>query len=96
MKVGDVADFEGEDRGIVFCYPRKGSERALVGVVGGTGLLGMKLTDRLPYFTSGVHYPDWTVFGPAVYESGYEAADAAGYFDNAWKVDPTNSAVRAP
>jgi hypothetical protein len=56
-------------------------------------MVGMKLTDRLPYFTSGVHYPDWTVFGPAVYEQGYEVADAAGYFDNAWKVDPANSAV---
>ncbi len=94
VKVGDVFTHDGEDRGIVFCYPRAGSERALVGVVGGTGLVGMKLTDRLPYFTSGVHYPDWTVFGPAVYESGYEAADAAGYFNNAWQADPDNSAVR--
>lgn len=96
MKVGNYFTHDGEDRGIVFCYPRPGSEKALVGVVSGTGLVGMKLTDRLPYFTSGVHYPDWTVFGPAVYEHGYEAADAAGYFDNAWKVDPANSAVRDP
>lgn len=96
LKVGDFFTHDGEDRGIVFCYPRPDSGKSLVGVVGGTGLLGMKLTDRLPYFTSGVHYPDWTVFGPAVYEHGYEAADAAGYFDNAWKVDPASSAVRDP
>jgi hypothetical protein len=83
VKVGDVFALEGEARGIVFCFPRPGSDKSLVGVVGGTGLVGMRLTDRLPYFTSGVHYPDWTVFGPGVYEHGYEAADAAGYFDKA-------------
>jgi hypothetical protein len=95
VKVGDYHVADGEDRGVVFCYPRDRSDTALVGVVGGTGPVGMRLTDRLGYFTSGVHYPDWTVFGPAVYERGYGAADAAGYFDNGWQVDPANSAVRA-
>ena len=35
--------------------------------------LGRVQKTSRPYFTSGVHYPDWTIFGPAVYEQGYEA-----------------------
>jgi hypothetical protein len=30
----------------------------------GSGLLGLRLTERLPYFLSGVGYPDCLVLGP--------------------------------
>ena len=67
----------------------------MVGVVGGTGLAGMKLTDNLPYFAAGVHYPDWTIFGPDALRDGYQSADAAGFFGNDWKVMPAASATRS-
>ena len=42
--------------------PRPDSQQALVAVVSGTGLIGPRLTERLPYFLSGVAYPDCSVF----------------------------------
>ena len=52
-------------------------------VVGGTGLAGCRLTDRLPYFTSGVAYPDCTIFdaGEAANIGARQAAIiGAGFF----------------
>ena len=94
-KVGDLFVAGGEDRAALFCYPRPGSEVALVGVVGGTGLAGMKLTDNLPLFVAGVHFPDWAIFGPDALRDGYESADAAGFFGNDWQILPAASAKRA-
>ena len=77
----------GDDLGILFCWPRQGSDNALVGVVGGTGIQGMRLTTRLRYFVSGVAYPDFMLFGPNVLTEGTEDIRAIGYFGNDWKVD---------
>lgn len=77
----------GDDLGVVFCWPRPGSDQALVGVVGGTGIHGMRLTTRLRYFVSGVAYPDFMLFGPDVLTDGPEDIRAIGYFGNDWKVD---------
>ena len=46
----------------------------------------MRLTDRLPYFVSGVAYPDFTILGPDVLTSGTEGVRAAGYFGIDWGV----------
>jgi hypothetical protein len=66
--------------------PRPGSDRALVGVVGGSGLVGMRLTERLPYFVSGVGYPDWLVFGPDALARGSAGVRGAGFFGLDWGV----------
>ena len=66
--------------------PRSGSETALVGVVAGTGLPGVRTTDRLPYFLSGVAYPDLTVLTPDIFKEGSAAVRAAGYFGNDWSI----------
>ncbi len=55
-----------------------------MGVVGGTGLAGMRLTDRLPYFVSGVAYPDVCVLGPAVLAEGAIGVRLAGFFGLDW------------
>ena len=47
---------------------------------------GMRLTDRLPYFTSGVGYPDCVVFGPEVLAKGTTAVRGAGFFGVDWSV----------
>lgn len=56
IRVGQREE-KGEDLACLFLRPRPGSDRACVGVISGTGIAGMKLTDRLAYFTSGVAYP---------------------------------------
>ena len=50
----------------------------------------MRLTNRLPYFASGVGYPDWCILGPEVLKRGYGASRAAGFFDNEWKLNEKN------
>jgi hypothetical protein len=76
----------GSDLGCLFLRPRPGSARASVGVVGGTGVVGVRVTDRLPYFVSGVGYPDLLVLGPDALERGTEGVRVAGFFGNDWSV----------
>ena len=54
----------GDDLACLFCRPRPGSDRASVGVVAGSGPAGLRLTQQLPYFTSGVAYPDCMLLMP--------------------------------
>jgi len=82
----------GDDLATLMIRPRLGSTRASVGVVGGTGIHGMRLTNRLRYFVSGTRYPDLLVFGPDVLmtegpQSGVSDVRAAGDFDNEWNVN---------
>jgi hypothetical protein len=63
-----------------------------VAVIGGSGLTGMRLTDRVPYFISGVAFPDLSVFGPEVLENGGAAATCAGFFGNDWGLDTNDLA----
>jgi predicted esterase len=77
---------KGDDLGCLFVRPRPGSDRALVGVVTGTGLKGMRLTDRLPYFVSGVGYPDLLVLKPTSLLHGSEGVAVAGFFGEDWGV----------
>ncbi|HZW10163.1 MAG TPA: prolyl oligopeptidase family serine peptidase [Phycisphaerales bacterium] len=72
------------DHALLAVRPRAGSDLALVGVVGGTSLAACRATDRLPYFVSGVAYPDFTVFTPEVYERGIDGVVHAGFFAGDW------------
>ena len=60
VRVGDRTE-SGDDLGVLMVYPRPGSDIATVGVVAGTGPVGMRLTSRLRYFISGIAYPDLVV-----------------------------------
>lgn len=86
VRIGSC-DLNSRDLACIFVYPRPGSEVACVGVVAGTGLSGMKLTDRLNYFLSGVAYPDCTVLGPEMLFEGAKGVRVAGFFGNDWSVD---------
>jgi len=86
VRVGS-REWQGSDLACLFLRPRPGSDTACVGVVSGSGLAGMKLTDRAPYFISGVAFPDCTVFNPAVLAKGADAVLAAGFFGNDWTVE---------
>jgi hypothetical protein len=77
----------GNNLACLFLRPRPGSKQAEVGVVGGTGPVGMRLTDRLPYFSSGVEYPDLLVLGPETLAQGSKGVRVAGFFGADWSVD---------
>jgi dienelactone hydrolase len=85
IRLGDREE-TGEDLACLFLRPRPGSDSALVGVVSGSGLPGLRLTDRIPYFISGVAYPDCTLLGPETLEPGPAGIRAAGFFGPDWSL----------
>ena len=86
VTIGDKK-LPGDDAACFFLRPRPGSEVASVGVVAGSGLVGMKLTDRVSYFVSGVGMPDCLVLGPEMLTEGPAGVRAAGYFGTDWTVE---------
>lgn len=75
----------GASMACVFVRPLPHSDTALVAAIGGTGLTGMRCTDRLPYFVSGAAFPDWVIFDPETLEKGASGVKSAGYFDFDWR-----------
>jgi hypothetical protein len=78
--------FKGPDLACLFIRPRLDSLRASVGAVSGSGLAGLRLTDRLPYFVSGAAYPDCIVLSPQSLSAGLAGVRATGYFGDDWTV----------
>ena len=56
-------------------------------MIAGTGLPGMRLTDRLPYFISGVAYPDLTILDTTALATGMNGVRAAGFFGDDWSIE---------
>ena len=79
--------FEGENLAILFLKPRSGSSTACVGAISGTGIVGMKLADRIPIFLSGVGIPDLIALSPESLSEGAKGVKAAGFFGNDWSVE---------
>ncbi|MCH8275196.1 MAG: prolyl oligopeptidase family serine peptidase [Armatimonadetes bacterium] len=84
----------GDSLACLFIRPRRGSDVASVGVVSGTGIAGMRLTDRIPYFVSGIGYPDCIVIGPEALEKGMAGVRVAGFFGTDWSVNSGEFAWR--
>jgi poly(3-hydroxybutyrate) depolymerase len=83
VTVGDRV-LTGDDLGLLAVRPRPGSDTASVGVVSGSGLLGLRLSDRRPVLAPGVAYPDVTVLqdlGDGTVVRG------AGFLGDGWTVD---------
>jgi hypothetical protein len=78
---------EKGDLACLFIRPRPGSDRALVGVVAGTGPTGQRLSELLPYFVSGIGYPDCLVLSRGVLTKGDQRVRLAGFFGEDWGVD---------
>jgi len=86
VKIGD-RKMKGKDLACLFIYPRPDSDKASVGVVGGTGIEGMRLTDVRPYLYPGYAYPDFIVFTPDMLKKGNgNGVKGAGYFGIEWQV----------
>jgi dienelactone hydrolase len=77
---------ESGDLACLFLQPRPDSSTACVAVVGGTGITGMRLTDRLGYIFAGCNYPDCIVIGPEMLSAGVDGVHVAGFFGNDWSV----------
>lgn len=76
----------GGDVACLFLRPRPGSAVACVGVVAGSGLAGLRVTNRLPYFLAGTGYPDCLVVGAETLRQGTDGIRVAGFFGNDWSV----------
>jgi hypothetical protein len=87
-KKGEVtlgsAVFAGADIGYVFIRPRAGSRTACAGAIGGSGISGMRLTDRMPYLLPGVAFPDVIIARTSLLSKGEEGVEAAGFFGLDW------------
>jgi len=83
VRIG-VKTWEGDDYGLLFTCPRKGSTNALVAAVAATGAPGLRLTLRPRTFLSGVGIPDFVLFGKEILTRGDEGVRAAGFFDHLW------------
>ena len=70
----------GDDLACLLIRPRPSSDRASVAAVSGSGMIGLRLTERLPYFSSGVAYPDCLVLKAKAVGGNSVAPIAAGYF----------------
>jgi dienelactone hydrolase len=89
IKIGDKT-FTGKDLGIYFTWPRQDSDIAMVGVIGGTGVEGLKATEANQYFAAGSGFPDYMVFSLDMLDHGAAGVKAAGFYDNQWQVKPTS------
>ncbi len=78
--------FTSDELGCVFVRPRPGSDTAYVGAVGGSGVAGMRTTDRMRFFVSGIGFPDCLVIRPDVFLNGHRGVLTAGFFDLDWRV----------
>ncbi len=93
VKVG-LRAVTGEDLACLFIRPRPRSAVASVGVISGSGMTGLRLTERLPYFTSGVALPDCLLLKAKALLESSEASVAAGYFGADWNVESGEFAWR--
>lgn len=85
LKLGE-REWKGDDLCALVVYPSSQAGE-LFGLVGSTGVTGTRLSYATAYFVSGVGYPDYTLFGPAVLQKGDGGVLAAGWFDAAWQLD---------
>lgn len=79
--------YSGDDLACVFLRPRPGSDTSYVGVVSGTGMIGMRVAERLPYFLSGAGFPDCLLLGADSLQNGAAGVRTAGFFGNDWGVE---------
>ena len=86
VRVGDRT-FKGDDLACLCVRPRPGSDAACVAFVSGSGMLGMRLTDRLPSLTGGPAFPDCVVLDPTSLSKGAEGVRAAGFFGLDWGLE---------
>lgn len=82
------------DLAVLAVVPRPGSDTASIGVISGTSLAGMRLTNRLPYLSSGVGVPDFVVLDARMLRDGASGLRACGYLDCDWQLSDSDMALK--
>lgn len=95
VSIGDYR-IDGDELAILAIQPDLRYSNTSVGIVAGTGPRGMRLTEQLPYFVSGVHYPDVTVIDVDMLDKGEEGIMATGFLDEQWGMDNAEIIFRKP
>lgn len=78
---------EGDDLFGVFLAPRV-SGRGPLAVVAGTGMAGLRASDRLTYFSSGTGFPDAMIGRAGMLLRGQTGIEAAEFFTVDWQTEP--------
>ncbi|MEG2494336.1 MAG: prolyl oligopeptidase family serine peptidase [Mucinivorans sp.] len=79
---------KGDDLGLYFVAPRADSQRAMIGVVSGTGIRGARATWANNYISGITGMPEYMIFGVDMLRDGLKSVRKAGFFDNDWRVSP--------
>lgn len=77
----------GPSLGSLLIRPLANSEFASVAVVAGTGMVGNRLCERVPVFTSGAAFPDVLVIDETSLIEGTRGVRLTGFFGNDWSVE---------
>jgi dienelactone hydrolase len=85
VRIGS-GELSGSDLACLFLRPNPHDNQALVGVVSGSGLEGLRLTERIPYFLSGAGFPDCLVMSVDALTKGMAGVRVAGFFGVDWQV----------
>jgi len=86
IKIGDKS-LEGKNLACLLIRPRPGSDFASIGAVSGTGLTGMRLTNRRPYLNPGYGYPDFIIFTLEMLTNQEQGVKVAGFFGLDWGLE---------
>lgn len=79
-------EWTGEDLSASFVWPLTGSDIASVGVVSGSGLMGMKAAYANQYFAGASGFPDFMIYNAKMLMTGVDEVKMAGFYDNEWKL----------
>lgn len=102
---GRRGTLSGDDLALLMVRPRADDPECLVATISGTGDIGQRLTERVPYFTAGVAYPDMCVLSARMLDEGIAGIVAADFFANDWTLPrlpslavttPTSATASAP
>ncbi|MBK8946873.1 MAG: prolyl oligopeptidase family serine peptidase [Ignavibacteriae bacterium] len=78
---------DGNNLACYAVYPKKGSDKNLVGIIAGTGENGIKLSYMRPYLKPGSSFPDITIFNSKILEKKDQGICAAGFYGNDWSIE---------
>lgn len=81
---GRRGTLSGDDLALLMVRPRADDPEGLVATIAGTGDIGQRLTERVPYFSAGVAYPDVCVLSARMLDEGIAGIVAADFFANDW------------
>jgi dienelactone hydrolase len=94
---GRRGTLSGDDLALLMVRPRADDPDGLVATISSTGDVGQRLSERVPYFTAGVAYPDMCVLSARMLDEGIAGIVAADFFANDWTLPKLPSlAVTTP